>query len=43
MAHALAIAGCFTAELDILNSLNEEITMARNLKFPYSAYGGGSW
>jgi 2-methylcitrate dehydratase len=40
MANAVAIAGCFTQELGILVSPNEEITMARNLKFPYGAYSG---
>ena len=40
MANALAIAGCFNVELGILVSPNEEITMARNLRFPYGAYSG---
>ncbi|MBI2988727.1 MAG: MmgE/PrpD family protein [Deltaproteobacteria bacterium] len=40
MANALAIAGCFTLELGILQSPHEEITMARNLKFAYGAYHG---
>ncbi|MBI2987673.1 MAG: MmgE/PrpD family protein [Deltaproteobacteria bacterium] len=40
MANALAIAGCFTQELGILVSPHEEITMARNLRFPYGAYNG---
>jgi len=40
MANALAIAGCFTVELGILISPHEEITMARNLRFPYGAYSG---
>ncbi|MBI2987663.1 MAG: MmgE/PrpD family protein, partial [Deltaproteobacteria bacterium] len=40
MANALAIAGCFTLELGILVSPHEEITMARNLRFPHGAYSG---
>ncbi len=40
MANALAVAGCFTLELGILFSPNEELTMARNLRFPYGAYSG---
>ncbi len=40
MANALAIAACFTQELEILSSPNEEMTMARNLRFPYGAYSG---
>ncbi len=40
MANALAFAGCFTQELGILSSSNEEITMARNLRFPYGAHNG---
>jgi len=40
MANALAIAGCFNLEPGILVSPNEEITMARNLRFPYGAYNG---
>ncbi|MBI2989449.1 MAG: MmgE/PrpD family protein [Deltaproteobacteria bacterium] len=40
MANALAVAGCFNFELGILNWCEEEIPMARNLRFPYGAYGG---
>ncbi|MBI2987665.1 MAG: MmgE/PrpD family protein [Deltaproteobacteria bacterium] len=40
MAHALAVAGCFTVELGILDVGEEELTMSRNLKFPYGAYSG---
>ena len=40
MAHALAVAGCFSAELGILEVGDEEVTMARNLMFPYGAYHG---
>ena len=40
MANALAIAGCFNLEPGILVSPNEEITMARYLRFPYGAYNG---
>ncbi|MBI2988442.1 MAG: MmgE/PrpD family protein [Deltaproteobacteria bacterium] len=40
MANALALAGCFNMELGIVNWCEEELTMARNLKFPYGAYGG---
>ncbi len=40
MANALALAGCFTLELGILHAGEEELTMARNLRFPYGAYSG---
>ncbi len=40
MANALAIAGCFTQQLGILRSPDEEMSMARNLRFPYGAYNG---
>ena len=40
MAHALALAGSFNFELGIVNWCEEQLTMARNLKFPYGAYGG---
>ena len=40
MANALAIAGCFTMQLGVLNSAEEELNMTRNLRFPYGAYGG---
>lgn len=40
MAHALAIAGSFNLEVGILHSGEEELTMARNLRFPYGAYHG---
>jgi 2-methylcitrate dehydratase len=40
MANALAIAASFTVELGILISPHEEITMTRNLRFPYGAYNG---
>jgi 2-methylcitrate dehydratase len=40
MANALSIAGCFTSELGILSSGKEELTMARNLRFPYAAHSG---
>jgi len=40
MAHALALAGCFHLELRILNSGENELTMARSLRFAYGAYGG---
>ncbi|MBI2989451.1 MAG: MmgE/PrpD family protein [Deltaproteobacteria bacterium] len=40
MANALAVAGCFNFELGIVNWCEEELTMARNLKFPYGAYHG---
>ncbi|MBI2988439.1 MAG: MmgE/PrpD family protein [Deltaproteobacteria bacterium] len=40
MANALAVAGCFTIELGILQSPKEEMTMARNLRFPCGAYSG---
>jgi len=40
MANGLALAGCFTQEVGILVSPDEEITMARNLRFPYGAYSG---
>ena len=40
MANALAIAGSFNFELGIVNWCEEELTMARNLKFPYGAYHG---
>src|SRR5262249_16377322 len=40
MANALAIAGCFPLELGILVTGEEEMTMARNLRFPYGAYNG---
>lgn len=38
MANALALAGSFNFELGIVNWCEEELTMARNLKFPYGAY-----
>ncbi len=40
MANGLALAGCFNFELGILNWCEEEVTMARNLRFPYGAYHG---
>ncbi len=40
MANALAIAGCFTVALGILDTGKEELTMARNLRSPYGAYSG---
>jgi len=40
MANGLAIAGCFNFELGILNWCEEEVSMARNLRFPYGAYHG---
>ncbi len=40
MANALAVAGCFTLEPGILFSPDEELTMARDLRFPYGAYSG---
>jgi len=40
MANALAVAACFGIELGILISPQEELTMARNLKYPYGAYHG---
>ena len=40
MAHGLALAGCFNFELGILNWCEEEVSMARNLRFPYGAYHG---
>lgn len=40
MANALAVAGCFTIELGVLDAGKEELTMARNLRFPYGAYSG---
>ncbi len=40
MAHALAVAGCFTLEPGILISPHEELTMARNLRFPHGAHSG---
>ncbi|MBI2988437.1 MAG: MmgE/PrpD family protein [Deltaproteobacteria bacterium] len=40
MANALAVAGSFNLELGILFSPNEEVTMARNLRFPHGAYSG---
>ncbi len=40
MANALAVAGCYTFALGILISGEEELTMARNLKFSYGAYSG---
>ncbi len=38
MANAMGISGCFTVELAILDVGEEELTMARNLRFPYAAY-----
>jgi len=40
MANALAVAGSFNLELGILFSPNEQVTMARNLRFPFGAYHG---
>ncbi len=40
MANALAVAGCYTFVLGIVNWDEEELTMARNLKFPSGAYSG---
>ena len=40
MANALALAGCFNFALGVLNGGEVELTMARNLRFPYGAYGG---
>jgi 2-methylcitrate dehydratase len=41
MANAVGTAGCFApGVLGILNSGNEALTMARNLKFPWGAYSG---
>src|SRR5262245_982502 len=39
-ANALAVAGSFSQVLGILNWWEEELTMARNLRFPYGAYHG---
>src|SRR5215471_16137225 len=39
-ANALAVAGSFNVALGILVSPDEELTMTRNLKFPYGAYHG---
>ncbi len=38
MAHALAVAGSFTVVLGIVNWREEELTMAKSLKFPSGAY-----
>ena len=40
MANALALAGSFIQELGILGSPKEEMSMARNLRFPHAAYNG---
>ena len=40
MANALGVAGSFSQVLGIVNSSEEELTMARNLKFSYGAYHG---
>ena len=40
MAYALSLAGCFNLELGLLNWCEEEMTMARNLRFPFGAYNG---
>jgi 2-methylcitrate dehydratase len=40
MANALSLAGCFTQELGILHSENEQLTMARNIRFPWAAHNG---
>jgi len=41
MANAVGVAGCFApGVLGILNSGNESLTMARNLKFPWGAHAG---
>jgi len=40
MANAFAVAGCFSTELGILEVGDDEVTMARNLMFPYGAYHG---
>lgn len=40
MAHALALATCFTQELGIMHSELEPITMARNLRFPWASHNG---
>jgi 2-methylcitrate dehydratase len=40
MANAFAVAGCFSTELGILEVGDDEVSMARNLMFPYGAYRG---
>ncbi len=40
MANALAVAASFTQELGILHSGEEELTMARNLRFSFAAHNG---
>ncbi|MBI2986191.1 MAG: MmgE/PrpD family protein [Deltaproteobacteria bacterium] len=40
MANGLAIATCFTLQLGILHAGEEELSMARNLRFPYGSHSG---
>ncbi|SRR6266540_29283 len=40
MANALSLATSFTQELGILHSENEQLTMARNLRFPWASHNG---
>ena len=40
MANALVVAGGFNLELGIMYCGEEEVTMTRNLRFPYGAYNG---
>lgn len=38
MVNAAGIAGCYSGGLGLLDHGAEEVTMARNLRFPYAAY-----
>jgi 2-methylcitrate dehydratase len=40
LANAMALGACYTLELGILHSPQEQLTMARNLRFPFGAHNG---